>query len=159
MSSVPPANTPRKRKSGKRQVAVPAPRARRSPSRVVSSPVQQVDDEYVSTQRQLALAQDSDSSSALGAVRATGLRFLRGAKDLALQTAQLPGSTAKVAKAFVPLAALLGGENHITDAQFSHELDRIFDALYAHPLTEQTRRITTYLRSPHVLPYGGYTAS
>ena len=78
---------------------------------------------------------------------------------MALQTAQLPGSTAKVAKAFVPLTALLGGENHITDAQFSHELDRIFDALYAHPLTEQTRRITTYLRSRNVLPNEGSTES
>lgn len=102
---------------------------------------------------------DSTPSSTLASVRAGGLRLLRGAKDLAKQATLLPGSTARVATAFVPLTRLLGGETHITDAQFSRELDRIFAALYAHPLTEQTRRITTYLRSRNVLPNEGSTES
>ena len=38
-----------------------------------------------------------------------GSKLLRGVKDLATQAVQLPGSTAKVAAAFVPLTRLLGG--------------------------------------------------
>ena len=87
------------------------------------------------------------------------MRLLRGAKDLAKQTAQLPGSTARVASAFGPLTRMLGGETHIKDEDFSRELDLIFEALYEHPLTEGTRRITTYLRSRNVLPNEGSTES
>ncbi|MFM7331394.1 MAG: AarF/UbiB family protein [Brachymonas sp.] len=78
---------------------------------------------------------------------------------MAIQTAQLPNSTAKVIKAFVPLTSLLGGEEHISQERFSEELDRIFEALYEHPLTEQTRRVTSYLRSRNVLPNEGSTES
>lgn len=87
------------------------------------------------------------------------VRFLRGAQKLARQTAQLPVSTAKVVLAFGPLTDLLGGETHITDVQLSTELDRIFEALYAHPLTQGTRRFTTYLRARNVLPNEGSTES
>lgn len=98
-------------------------------------------------------------ATTLASVRAGGMRLLRGAKDLAKQTAQLPGSTARVASAFVPLTRMLGGETHIKDEDFSRELDLIFEALYEHPLTEGTRRITTYLRSRNVLPNEGSTES
>jgi predicted unusual protein kinase regulating ubiquinone biosynthesis (AarF/ABC1/UbiB family) len=103
--------------------------------------------------------QDATPTSTLTSVRASGMRLLRGAKDLAKQTAQLPGSTARVASAFVPLTRMLGGETHIKDEDFSRELDLIFEALYEHPLTEGTRRITTYLRSRNVLPNEGSTES
>jgi ubiquinone biosynthesis protein len=159
MSSVPPANTPRKRKPAKRPEVVQPPGGRRAANRGKSTPVESGGLEGHGTQQQLSVVNDGESGLTLGSVRATGLRILRGAKDLAIQTAQLPGSTAKVAKAFVPLTTLIGGEEHITDAQFSLELDRIFNALYAHPLTEQTRRITTYLRSRNVLPNEGSTES
>ncbi len=102
---------------------------------------------------------DSNGSSALESVRTSGLRLFRGAKDFAKQAAQLPGSTAKVAKAFVPLTKLLGGESHVRPEEFTRELDRIFEALYQHPLTEQTRRVTAYLRSRNVLPNEGTTES
>ena len=104
-------------------------------------------------------SQDAAATSTLTSVRASGMRLLRGAKDLAKQTAQLPGSTARVASAFVPLTRMLGGETHIKDEDFSRELDLIFEALYEHPLTEGTRRITTYLRSRNVLPNEGSTES
>ena len=93
------------------------------------------------------------------AVPSRGGKLLRGVKDLAIQTVQLPGSTAKVAAAFVPLTRLLGGPTHIQDQQLSVELDKIFAALYGHPLTEQTRRFTTYLRSRNVLPNESSTES
>lgn len=103
--------------------------------------------------------EDENLASTLAAVRAGGSKLFRGVKDLAKQTVQLPGSTAKVAAAFVPLTRLLGGPTHIQDQQLSHELDKIFAALYEHPLTEQTRRFTTYLRSRNVLPNESSTES
>jgi hypothetical protein len=92
-------------------------------------------------------------------LRASGARLLRGAGNLTKQAVGLPASTAKVAAAFVPLTRLLAGETHIDEAQFSVEVDRIFAALYAHPLTRQTRRLTTYLRARNVLPNEGSTES
>ncbi len=97
--------------------------------------------------------------TAVQAEPSRGSKLLRGVKDLAKQTAQLPGSTAKVAAAFVPLTRLLGGPTHLQDQQLSVELDKIFAALYGHPLTEQTRRFTTYLRARNVLPNENSTES
>jgi ubiquinone biosynthesis protein len=94
-------------------------------------------------------------TTTMGTVRSGGMRILRGAKDLA----QLPASTARVVTAFAPLTRKLGGETHIQEAEFSLELDRIFQALYAHPLTEKTRQVTTYLRSRNILPNEGSTES
>ena len=91
----------------------------------------------------------------MDAVRSSGKRILQGAKEIA----QLPGSTARVVTAFAPLTRKLGGETHIGEAEFSREIDRIFAALYAHPLTEKTRSITTYLRSRNFLPNEGSTES
>jgi ubiquinone biosynthesis protein len=138
-SFVPQKPTPLKRKAAKRPVA-----------QVVVPPI---------ATSATGSAAEAAPESTLDAVRASGLRFFRGAKDLAMQTALLPVSTAKVAKAFVPLTMLIGGETHIQDDEFSKELDRIFEALYQHPLTEQTRRITGYLRSRNVLPNEGSTES
>ena len=160
MSSAPLNNPSRKRKSNRTSDDSGGVRARIS--RVTKKgAVLSADTDKTLPVRVDVLSKDSDAgtNSTLGNVRATGMRILRGAKDLAIQTAQLPGSTAKVAKAFVPLTSLLGGETHITDERFSQELDRIFEALYEHPLTEQTRRITTYLRSRNVLPNEGSTES
>ena len=104
-------------------------------------------------------AGDATLLGSLSAVRSGGSKLMRGVKDLAKQTVQLPGSTVKVAAAFVPMTRLLGGATHITGPQFSSELDRIFEALYEHPLTEQTRRFTTYLRARNVLPNENSTES
>ena len=81
-------------------------------------------------------------------LRANGAKLLRGAGELTLQAA----STSKVILAFIPLTRMIARESHITEAEFSGELDRIFEALYEHPLTEKTRKITTFLRSRNVLP-------
>ena len=87
------------------------------------------------------------------------MRLLRGARELALQAAALPDSTARVITAFGPLIRKFGGETHLTEAEFGRDVDRIFEALYAHPLTEKTRTVTAYLRSRNVLPNEGSTES
>jgi ubiquinone biosynthesis protein len=97
--------------------------------------------------------------AAPGDVRTGGLRLLRGARDLARQAAGLPESTARVITAFGPLISKFGGEAHIGEAEFSRDVDRIFEALYAHPLTEKTRTVTAYLRSRNFLPNEGSTES
>jgi ubiquinone biosynthesis protein len=97
--------------------------------------------------------------AAPGDVRTGGLRLLRGARDLARQAAGLPESTARVISAFGPLISKFGGEAHIGEAEFSRDVDRIFEALYAHPLTEKTRTVTAYLRSRNFLPNEGSTES
>jgi len=82
---------------------------------------------------------------------------VRGAGALALQAVRLPDSTTRVVAAFMPLTRLMAQPVHIDEAQFGRELDRIFAALYAHPLTEQTRRFTGYLRARNLLPNEGST--
>lgn len=81
-------------------------------------------------------------------LRLNGAKLLRGAGELTLQAA----STSKVILAFIPLTRMIARESHITEAEFNTELDRIFQALYEHPLTEKTRKITSFLRSRNVLP-------
>lgn len=81
-------------------------------------------------------------------LRANGAKLLRGAGELTLQAT----STTRVLLAFVPLSKMIARESHITQDEFSNELDAIFKALYEHPLTERTRRITSFLRSRNVLP-------
>ncbi|HMO48094.1 MAG TPA: AarF/UbiB family protein [Rubrivivax sp.] len=84
--------------------------------------------------------------------------MLRGASGLALQAAaQLPQSSARVLAAVLPLTRMLARPQHLDAAEFGRELDRIFDALYQHPLTEQTRRFTRYLREHDMLPNEGST--
>jgi len=86
-----------------------------------------------------------------------GLRLLRSAGGLAMQAARLPDSTTRVAAAFLPLTRLLARPSHIGAAELSREIDAIFVSLHEHPLTEQARRVTTYLRSRNVLPNEGTT--
>jgi ubiquinone biosynthesis protein len=81
-------------------------------------------------------------------LKANGSKLLRGAGELTLQAA----STSRVLLAFVPLTRMVARESHITQTEFSDELDKIFKALYDHPLTERTRKITSFLRSRNVLP-------
>ena len=84
--------------------------------------------------------------------------MLREAGGLALRSAvQLPQSVATIVAAFMPLLRLVAQPAHIGQAELGRELDRIFAALYEHPLTEQTRRLTRYLRERDVLPNEGST--
>lgn len=82
---------------------------------------------------------------------------LRSAKRLAATVAHTPLATARVIAAFVPMTQLIGREAPLTAPEFSAALDGIFDALYAHPLTEQARRATEYLRAHNLLPNEGST--
>ena len=86
------------------------------------------------------------------AARSTSLRLLGDAGALAMRAAQLPRSATQVAAAFLPLTRLLARQQHIGVEEFGLELDRLFAVLYRHPLTEQARRFTGYLRARNVLP-------
>ncbi len=94
---------------------------------------------------------------ALAQLGTQGLRLLRSAGGLALQAARLPESATRAAAALGPLSRLLARPSHIDAEEFGREVDRLFAALHEHPLTEQTRRLTRYLRSRNVLPNEGST--
>jgi ubiquinone biosynthesis protein len=104
-----------------------------------------------------AAAQAQAQREALMLVRTQGLRLLRGAGGLAMQAARLPESATRVVAAVMPLTRLLAREAHIDAAALGVEIDRIFEVLYKHPITEQSRRLTTYLRARNVLPNEGTT--
>lgn len=84
-------------------------------------------------------------------------QLLRGAGGLALQAARAPQSAAHTAAALMPLTRLLARETHIGADELGREIDRIFELLYRHPLTEQARHLTTYLRTRNLLPNEGTT--
>ncbi len=70
---------------------------------------------------------------------------LRGAGDFAMSTARLPS-------AFTPLVRLLAREEDITRDELGRELDRLFQTLYEHPISSQTRSLTGYLRRYRLIP-------
>jgi predicted unusual protein kinase regulating ubiquinone biosynthesis (AarF/ABC1/UbiB family) len=82
---------------------------------------------------------------------------LRGAGELALQAMRAPEAAARLASAVLPLARLLARERHVAPEELGQEIDRLFEALYRHPITEQARRLTSYLRTRNVLPNEGST--
>ena len=129
--------------TGQASAKTAAPTSRRK--KVVAAPTSQVKTNTI--QSPPPVSRDLPSIS-FANLRANGAKLLRGAGELTLQAA----STSKVIIAFVPLTRMIAREAHITEAEFSGELDRIFEALYEHPLTEKTRRITSFLRSRNVLP-------
>lgn len=79
-------------------------------------------------------------------------QFLRGAGLWTAGALKLPGKTARIPAAFIPLTKMLAQEEHINGEDFSNEVDKVFEALYAHPLTEQTRKATNFLRKQNILP-------
>jgi ubiquinone biosynthesis protein len=86
------------------------------------------------------------------------VRLLRDAGGLALRSAaQFPQSTARIVAAVMPLTRLMAQPAHIGVPALGRELDRIFEALYEHPLTEQTRRFTSWMRARNMLPNEGST--
>ncbi|WP_020408048.1 AarF/UbiB family protein [Hahella ganghwensis] len=72
-------------------------------------------------------------------------RVLRGAGQLAVSTVRLPA-------AFAPLVQLLLNDEPISRDQLSDELDSLFEALYQHPISEQSRALTRYLRKYKLIP-------
>jgi predicted unusual protein kinase regulating ubiquinone biosynthesis (AarF/ABC1/UbiB family) len=85
-------------------------------------------------------------------LRRQGLGLLRNVGRLSRRAAGLRTSTVRVAAAFVPLTGLLAREGHITPAELGRELDRLFEALYQHPLTARASQVTRYLRQRKILP-------
>lgn len=70
---------------------------------------------------------------------------LRGAGDFAMSTVRLP-------RDFAPVARLAMRDEDITREELSEELDRLFEALYEHPLSEHSRSLTVYLRRYRLIP-------
>ncbi|MBF0239569.1 MAG: AarF/ABC1/UbiB kinase family protein [SAR324 cluster bacterium] len=72
-------------------------------------------------------------------------KIIKEAGNITYKTFQVP-------QAFIPLTQLLGKEDNISQQQLSGVLDKVFAVLYAHPLTHQTRKMTSYLRQQSILP-------
>ena len=89
---------------------------------------------------------------ALELLRTHGLNLLRGTGGLTLRASRFPASMARAVAAFLPMTALLAREGHITSQELGHELDRLFETLYKHPLTAHANEVTRYLRKHKVLP-------
>jgi ubiquinone biosynthesis protein len=139
--------------------SAPAPRRRRTPVATASVPPRR----KTTTARQAPKAKrgraraDGDIAReameiGLELLRTHGRKLLRGTGGLTLTAARYPASTARVAAALLPVAGLLAREGHITSKELGGELDRLFETLYAHPLTAQGNEVTRYLREQKVLP-------
>jgi len=57
-----------------------------------------------------------------------------------------------VTKTLMPLVKLLAGRDNVTVEHLSGVLDKIFAALYDHPLTRHSKSITKFLRRKNVIP-------
>lgn len=64
----------------------------------------------------------------------------------------LTARTMKIPKAFFPLTHMLSTEEDVTVQQLSKVLDQVFVALYEHPITQHTQRLTDYLRRNKYIP-------
>lgn len=164
-SNVPPSSSPSPRRRARKPVAaltnrLPAaaapalarPRRKKAVARALPASPRL-------TPRAEAQTRSEAAAFSMELMRTHGLQLLRGAGGLARQAAALPASSARVVTAFIPMTRLLARPSHVGAEEFGAEVDRIFEALYAHPLTEQARRVTTYLRSRNVLPNEGTTES
>ncbi len=72
-------------------------------------------------------------------------KVLRGASQLAISTVKLP-------TAFGPLIQMVISEESIAQEQLADELDHLFEVLYQHPISEQSRALTRYLRKYKLIP-------
>ncbi|MDG9671685.1 AarF/ABC1/UbiB kinase family protein [Hahella sp. CR1] len=72
-------------------------------------------------------------------------RVLRGAGQFAVSTVKLP-------KSFLPIGQLILSDDLIDREQLAHELDLLFEALYQHPISEQSKALTGYLRKYKLIP-------
>jgi hypothetical protein len=60
--------------------------------------------------------------------------------------------TYRVSRSFGPLLKLLSHDRDVTRPELAGALDAVFEALYAHPVTRSTERITAYLRARSLIP-------
>ncbi len=70
---------------------------------------------------------------------------IKDAGILALQTW-------RVLRGIRPLLKLLGSEDDVSAVELSRAIDVLFQQLYAHPLTQQSGRVTGYLRQRRLIP-------
>jgi len=70
---------------------------------------------------------------------------IRGAGQLAVSTVKLP-------KAFVPLGQLLISDEDISQSHLSEAIDKLFDTLNKHPVSEHSKHFTGYLRRHRLIP-------
>ncbi len=61
-------------------------------------------------------------------------------------------STYRLTKGFAPLVKLLASEPDVTRDELTHAIDKAFEGLYQHPLLRQTEKLTSYLRTRHLIP-------
>ncbi|MGH8481161.1 MAG: AarF/UbiB family protein, partial [Nevskiaceae bacterium] len=64
----------------------------------------------------------------------------------------LTAQTWRVSRSFGPLLKLLSDERDVARPELASALDTVFEALYAHPVTRSTERITAYLRARSLIP-------
>lgn len=76
--------------------------------------------------------------------------ILRSAGHYTWRTLALP-------KGFVPLAQIFAHNQPIESGELTHALDTLFTHLYKHPVTQQTRKVTGFLREQSLLPNEGTT--
>jgi len=57
-----------------------------------------------------------------------------------------------VTRALLPLAKLLATKDNVTIELLSATIDGVFEALYKHPITRQSKSITKFLRKKNILP-------
>jgi len=70
---------------------------------------------------------------------------IRGAGQLAVSTVKLP-------KAFVPIGQLLLSDEDISQQHLSEAIDKLFETLNKHPISEHSKQLTGYLRRHKLIP-------
>lgn len=85
-----------------------------------------------------------ESSPASGAM-VLGGNALRDTGVLVMQTW-------RIGRASKPLLKLLANEDDVLAPDLRHAIDVLFKQLYAHPLTQQTERVTSFLRRRRLIP-------
>lgn len=73
------------------------------------------------------------------------MSVFKGAGQVATGSATLP-------KAFLPIVGLLVKEREIEQEELAVELDALFEHLYDHPISVQSRALTDYLRKSRFIP-------
>jgi ubiquinone biosynthesis protein len=74
------------------------------------------------------------------------------ARGVLRELGSLTYQTYQVSKGFGPLVSLLASERDVTREELTASIDTIFEALYRHPITRSTERITHYLRTKKLIP-------
>ncbi len=80
-----------------------------------------------------------------------GLGLGRG-KAVLSEISQLTGHTIQISRGALPLVSLLSHDRDIHRDELSTAIDELFEALYGHPLTQTTQKLTEFMRQRHLIP-------